>query len=63
MKQAKKFYQRMKRAEAATGFTTPFGMLTSTVKQRRCSHVWEDDGQTMTAIRWTCTKCGKTELR
>ncbi len=28
-----------------------------------CDHDWERDGQTMTAIRWTCTKCLKTKLQ
>lgn len=28
-----------------------------------CDHDWERDGQTMTAVRVTCAKCGKTELR
>ena len=28
-----------------------------------CNHDWQRDGQTMTAIRWTCTRCGKSELR
>jgi hypothetical protein len=32
-------------------------------KQTSCDHNWERDGQTMTAMRWTCTKCIKTELR
>lgn len=32
-------------------------------KQAACDHNWERDGQTMTAVRWTCTKCFKTELR
>lgn len=32
-------------------------------KQATCDHDWELDGQTMTCVRWTCTKCFKTELR
>lgn len=31
-------------------------------KQATCDHNWERDGQTMTSVRWTCTKCLKTEL-
>ncbi len=27
-----------------------------------CDHDWQSDGQTMTAVRWTCTKCYKTKL-
>lgn len=27
-----------------------------------CDHDWQWDGQTMSAVRWTCTKCGKSEL-
>jgi len=27
-----------------------------------CDHNWQPDGQTMTAVRWTCTKCRKTKL-
>jgi len=63
MKQAKKLYQRRKAAEKATQFRTPFGMLTSVVKQQVCAHDWAPDGQTMAAVRVTCRKCGKTELR
>lgn len=32
-------------------------------KQAACEHDWQLDGQTMTAVRWTCIKCLKTELR
>ena len=28
-----------------------------------CDHDWQPDGQTMTAVRWTCTKCHKTKLK
>lgn len=28
-----------------------------------CEHDWQMDGQTMTAVRWTCTKCGKSMFR
>ncbi len=36
----------------------------ATVEQEdeACSHNWERDGQTLTSVRWTCTKCGKTML-
>lgn len=27
-----------------------------------CDHDWQPDGQTLTAVRWTCTKCHKTQL-
>lgn len=27
-----------------------------------CNHDWQPDGQTMTAVRWTCTKCNQTKL-
>lgn len=27
-----------------------------------CEHDWQRDGQTMTSVRWTCTKCRKTKL-
>lgn len=27
-----------------------------------CEHDWQPDGQTMTSVRWTCTKCHKTQL-
>lgn len=30
--------------------------------ERMCDHDWQPDGQTMTAVRWTCTKCKKTKL-
>lgn len=63
MKQAKLLNRRLRRAEVASSFRTPFGMLTSTVEQYRCRHEWEADGQTVTATRWTCLKCGKSELR
>lgn len=29
---------------------------------KQCDHDWQPDGQTMTAVRWTCVKCGKTKL-
>lgn len=44
-------------------FTTPFGEVTSLDKQARCKHDWQPDGQTLTATRWTCSKCFKTEFR
>jgi len=44
-------------------FTTPFGAVTSLEKQANCIHDWQPDGQTLTAVRWTCNKCFKTELR
>ncbi len=44
-------------------FLTPFGQPTSMAKQASCEHEWGWDGQTMTAVRWTCAKCGKSELR
>lgn len=43
--------------------TTPFGTVTSQAKQASCDHDWQPDGQTYTAVRWTCSKCFKTELR
>lgn len=27
-----------------------------------CAHDWHRDGQTMTSVRWTCTKCHETRL-
>lgn len=29
---------------------------------QECDHDWQPDGQTMTSVRWTCVKCGKTKL-
>ena len=29
----------------------------------KCDHDWQRDGQTMMSIRWTCSKCKKTELK
>lgn len=46
-----------------TEFLTPFGKTTSLTKQADCEHDWQMDGQMMTAVRWTCSKCFKTELR
>lgn len=63
MKRARLLYQSLKQAEAETAFATPAGMITSAVRQRRCSHNWEFDGQTLTANRWTCSRCGKSEFR
>lgn len=31
-------------------------------QESTCKHDWQPDGQTMTAVRWTCTKCHKTRL-
>jgi hypothetical protein len=56
-------HNRPEDAAAAEEFTTPFGAVTSLAKQARCDHDWQPDGQTLTAVRWTCTKCFKTELR
>lgn len=44
-------------------FLTPWGQRTSAAKQAACEHEWQRDGQTMMAVRWTCVKCGKSELR
>lgn len=63
MKQAKLLYRRKQEVDAKMAFTTAFGVKTSAAKQRRCTHDWQQDGQTMTAIRWTCSKCGKSDLR
>jgi len=30
--------------------------------ESHCDHDWQPDGQTMTVVRWTCTKCHKTKL-
>lgn len=49
--------------QADAEFLTPFGKTTSLVRQANCEHDWHMDGQTMTAVRWTCSKCFKTELR
>ena len=27
-----------------------------------CRHNWDQDGQTLTSVRFTCSKCGKTML-
>lgn len=27
-----------------------------------CNHDWQQDGQAMQSIRWTCTKCGKNKF-
>lgn len=31
------------------------------MQERECEHDWQPDGQTMTSVRWTCTKCHKTK--
>lgn len=49
--------------QADTEFLTPFGKATSLAKQASCEHDWQMDGQTMTAIRWTCSKCFKTKFQ
>lgn len=43
-------------------FMTQFGKMTSLARQAACDHAWERDGQTLTAVRWTCSKCFKTKL-
>ncbi len=45
-----------------TEMLTPFGQRISLAKQGACDHDWQFDGQTYTAVRWTCTKCFKTKL-
>lgn len=32
------------------------------VQEEKCDHDWQPDGQTMTAVRYTCTKCHKSKL-
>lgn len=27
-----------------------------------CVHEWERDGQTLLAVRWTCTRCGASQF-
>jgi hypothetical protein len=27
-----------------------------------CDHNWQRDGQTMTAVRWYCAKCGESKF-
>lgn len=34
----------------------------SSLADDSCAHDWQRDGQTMTAIRWTCTRCGASYL-
>jgi len=63
MKKAKEMQRRIKLAEARTEFVNPLGKRTSKVKQKYCNHQWSEDGQTMTAVRYTCSKCGLSELR
>jgi len=40
----------------------PNGVSDWTAQEPTCGHDWQFDGQTMTAVRWTCTKCHKTQL-
>lgn len=32
------------------------------VGQAGCAHEWERDGQTLTAVRWYCRKCGASQF-
>ncbi|MDO8926508.1 MAG: hypothetical protein Q7U94_06315 [Sideroxyarcus sp.] len=32
------------------------------VQDAKCDHDWQPDGQTMTAVRFSCTKCHKSKL-
>lgn len=32
------------------------------VPDTKCDHDWQPDGQTMTAVRYTCTKCHQSKL-
>ena len=34
----------------------------SITQNQICDHEWQRDGQTMTAVRYTCTKCHKTQM-
>jgi len=43
-------------------FIPPFGKRTSLAQQANCEHDWQMDGQTLTSVRWTCSKCFKTEM-
>jgi hypothetical protein len=35
----------------------------SSIQDRLCDHDWQPDGQTLSAVRYTCTKCQKTQLK
>ncbi len=49
------------KGELASG-DAPQQPLIDKEKQESCNHSWEPDGQTMTSVRWTCRKCGKSKL-
>lgn len=38
------------------------GVSDGSAQDSTCDHNWQPDGQTLTAVRWTCTKCHKTQL-
>ena len=40
-----------------------FFMTQGSKDKDMCDHDWQRDGQTMMSIRWTCSKCKKTELK
>ncbi len=56
-------HNRLREASSDKESATQFGAATSLTKQASCRHDWQPDGQTLTATRWTCSKCFKTELR
>lgn len=38
------------------------GRAKTAAPQTPCEHEWEPDGQTMTAVRWYCRKCGASKF-
>ena len=52
------------RARLATASGADVTMVQPTPTDKNlCEHDWALDGQTLTAVRWTCNKCYKTMLR
>lgn len=56
--------ERMSQIELEAELTSLNDLKSSMQKERvpECEHDWQFDGQTMTSVRWTCTKCHKTKL-
>lgn len=45
----------------ASNAPPPKNVSDSITQHQLCDHDWQPDGQTMTSVRWACTKCHKTQ--
>lgn len=49
---------RLKRIRRLVGRLLVMKVADCLSEDSDCNHDWQRDGQTITAVRWTCSKCG-----